>query len=142
MAGVDPETLKVLLQFAEGKAGGGRGGGMRGGGGFGEGGELDPSAAFGLQQRNLATASHFAGLGRSGMGPSTSQASAFMGNRRAAAAEAYNNQFRLLEMGLRNAPALIKLLEHESAQGAFESGYKTAPPSNPESGFNPDDRRF
>lgn len=158
MAGLDPDTLGTALQFAEGKSGGGYGGGGRGngrmpmvshaggggggdeGGGDGDfgggdgGGGLDPQSDFDLHERNLEATSHFARLG---MGPSTSAAMTFAGNRRAARADAYNNEINRQLKELQLLQGYSKLAESFDTGGGFEAGYKSKPPATPESGFNP-----
>ena len=160
MAGVDPQTIEALLEAGEGKDGGGRGrgrgrdgeeglygatqGASPGGGG---GGGLDPQAEFDLHEANMAAANRFAGRGGplgGGMGPNTSLAATFAGNRRAAAAEAYNNRIRDTESRLKLLAEAEKLgytlgpggqLQKETS--GFEAGYTAPPASTPESGFNP-----
>jgi hypothetical protein len=144
MAGINPETIQMLLEARQGKGGGGYGGeqGLYAGDSRGPGGSgLDPQTEFDLHENNLAAQQHFSRLG---MGPSTSLASTFAGNQRAARAEAYNNRIRGMQDQLKLLGEAEKLgyrigpggqLEKETS--GFEAGYTAPPASTPESGFNP-----
>lgn len=106
-------------------------------------GDLDPIGQYREQQLNLATASHFAGLGRSGMGPNTSQVLAMHGNKLRANAENWERYIQearlaaeLERLGLGGGPSGTKkaIEEHDAAKkagtGVTPSGYN---PNNPNS---------
>jgi hypothetical protein len=149
MAGIDPQMVETLLEATQGGKGGGgrhgRGEGLYAGDSRGPGGTgLDPQTEFDLHENNQAAASHFASLGREGMGPNTSLAATFAGNRRAARAEAYNNRIREQEGQLRLLDHAEKLGyrlgpsgQLEKEESGFQAGYESPPASTPESGFNP-----
>jgi hypothetical protein len=162
MAGIDPNMIEALLDARQeaGKGGGGGRGGQpgkqerrrdyreglyagdsRGPGGTG----LDPQTEFDLAENNLAAKSHFAGLSGGNVGVMQSAlGTRLTGNRRAAAAEAYNNRFRETEQKLKLLSDAEKLGytlgpggRIEKEQSGFEAGYTSPPASTPESGFNP-----